>query len=194
MDLSGHTAHNRLPVFAWKPAPVQVGWLGYFASTGVVGMDYVVGDPRVAPASEAAHFTEALWRLPDCYLCFTPPAVAVDVSPLPALASGHFTFGCFNNLAKVNDDVVALWARLLREVPRARLLLKAVQLADPGVRKRTHRRFEAAGLAGDRLALEPPSPRAQFLAAYHRVDIALDPFPFREERRRRRPTGWAYPR
>lgn len=178
VDLAGHTAHNRLPVFAWKPAPVQVSWLGYFASTGVVGMDYVLGDPHVAPASAAAHYTEAFWRLPDCYLCFTPPDVAVDVSPLPALSTGHVTFGCFNNLAKVNDDVVRLWTRLLRELPHARLLLKAVQLADPIARERTHRRFEAAGLPRNRLVLEEPSPRAQFLTAYHRVDIALDPFPF----------------
>jgi predicted O-linked N-acetylglucosamine transferase (SPINDLY family) len=178
IDLAGHTGHNRLPIFAWKPAPLQVGWLGYFASTGVIGMDYVIGDPIVAPPSEAAHFTETLWRLPDCYLCFTPPAVSIDVSPLPALASGHVTFGCFNNLAKVNDDVVRLWTRVVLEVPNARLLLKAVQLADEEMRERTRRRFEVAGMPRNRLVLEAPSARAQFLTAYHRVDIALDPFPF----------------
>ena len=135
LDLAGHTAHHRLPMFAWRPAPVQATWLGYFATTGVNGMDYVIGDPHVSPASAAAHFTEAPWRLPDSYLCFTPPAFAIDVGPLPARLAGHVTFGCFNNLAKMNDRVVALWARVLRSVPDAKLLLKTVQLADPEIRK-----------------------------------------------------------
>ncbi len=178
IDLAGHTAHNRLTLFAWKPAPVQASWLGYFASTGVDGMDYMVGDWHVAPESESAHFTEKLQRLPDCYLCFTPPDKAIDAGPLPALANGHVTFGCFSNLVKINDDVVRLWARVLRRVPDARLLLKAVQLADDRMRKGTLERFLAAGVPRDRLILEPPSPRADYFSTYRRVDMMLDPFPF----------------
>ncbi|MEO8751342.1 MAG: tetratricopeptide repeat protein [Casimicrobiaceae bacterium] len=178
LDLSGHTARNRLPLFGWKPAPVQASWLGYFATTGIAEMDYVLGDPCVTPASEERQFTERIWRLPESYLCFTPPAVALAVGTLPALASGRVTFGCFNNLDKMNDEVVALWSRVLHAVAGSRLFLKTLQLADAGVRAETLRRFAAAGIADDRLVLEGPSPRADLLAAYGRVDIALDPFPY----------------
>ncbi len=178
LDLSGHTGHNRLPVFAWRPAPVQATWLGYFATTGVAEIDYVVGDPHVAPPEEAGHFTETVWRLPEIYYCFTPPAVAVEVSDLPALAKGCLTFGCFNNLTKLNDTVLAVWARILHAVPRSRLLLKAPQLRDASVRASIHDRFAAHGIGAERLLIELPSSRADYLQAYHRIDIALDPFPY----------------
>ncbi len=103
LDLAGHTAHNRLPVFGHVPAPIQASWLGYFATTGVTQMDYLIGDRHVMPAGEESHFTERVWRLPESYLCFTPPAFAPDVGPLPALSTGSVTFGCFNNLSKMND-------------------------------------------------------------------------------------------
>jgi len=178
LDLSGHTAHNRLPLFAFKPAPVQASWLGYFATTGVEQMDYVLADPYIAPPDEENHFTEHVWRLPESYMCMSPPAIAVELAPLPALSAGHLAFGCFNNLTKMNDAVVALWARVLLAVPSARLLLKTKQLADEKIRQRTYERFAAKGIAADRLVLEGPSARAELLAAYHRVDIALDPFPY----------------
>jgi protein O-GlcNAc transferase len=178
LDLSGHTADNRLPIFGRRPAPVQASWLGYFASTGMAQMDYLLADRFVVPAGEEGHFSERVWRLPDCYLCFTPPDDAPAVGPLPALATGRVTFGCFNNLSKLNERVIALWARVLAAVPGSRLLLKTYQLADAGIRAATAQRFAAAGVAADRLLLEGPSSRAGYLAAYGRVDLALDPFPF----------------
>jgi len=178
IDLSGHTARNRLPLFALRPAPVQVSWLGYFATTGVPQIDYVLGDPHVMPAGEEAHFTEQVWRLPECYLCFTPPDIALDVGPLPARAAGHVTFGSFNNLAKINDAVVRLWARVLAAVPGSRLLLKTAQLNDAEARAGLRARFAEAGVAPERLLLEGASPRAELLAAYGRLDIGLDPFPY----------------
>lgn len=178
VDLSGHTGKNRLPVFAWRPAPVQASWLGYFATTGVEQMDFLLGDIYVTPPDEEAHFTERVWRLPESYLCFSPPAVDLEVAPLPALVAGYVTLGCFNNLAKMNDAVVALWARVLLALPTARLLLKTKQLADERQRQRTIERFAAQGIAAERLILEGPVPRTELLAAYHRVDIALDPFPY----------------
>src|SRR6185312_13898530 len=110
IDLSGHTASTRLPMFAWKPAPVQASWLGYFATTGLAAIDYFIADPWMAPKPVELPFTETIWRLPETFLCFTPPDVDVQVDALPALANGHITFGCFNNLIKVNDAVIALWA------------------------------------------------------------------------------------
>ncbi len=178
IDLSGHTAHNRLPLFAWKPAPVQVSWLGYFATTGVTAMDYLIADPWTLPETEEAYFIEKIWRLPETRLCFTPPGVNVDVAPLPALKRGYVTFGCFNNLAKMNDAVVVLWARVLKAVPGSRLLLKAKQLQVASVRQSVIERFSAQGVGADRLMMEGSDAREKYLAAYHRVDIALDPFPY----------------
>ncbi|MHB8354888.1 MAG: tetratricopeptide repeat protein, partial [Burkholderiales bacterium] len=178
MDLSGHTRHNRLPMFAWKPAPVQVSWLGYFATTGVTAMDYLIADPWTLPESEEAYFTEKIWRLPETRLCFTPPDVDVQVGPLPALSNGYITFGCFNNLTKMNDEVVALWAKILLSIPNSRLFLKAKQLNESSVRKNTIERFVTHGIDASRLVLEGYEPRKEYLAAYHRVDMAVDPFPF----------------
>ena len=178
IDLSGHTAHNRLSVFAWKPAPVQVSWLGYFATTGVAAVDYFIADHWTLPPDQEAHFTEQIWRLPESRLCFTPPDAEVAVSPLPALTNDYITFGSFNNLSKMNDAVVALWAQVLHAVPGSRLFLKYQQLAEASVRQRTCERFAVHGIAPERLIFEDYVPRANYLAAYQRVDIALDPFPF----------------
>ena len=178
IDLAGHTADNRLPVFAWKPAPVQVAWLGYFASTGLAAIDYILADWQVLPASEESHFVEKPWRLPDCYLCFTAPQDRIDVGVLPMLSRGYVTFGCFNKLSKMNDAVVALWARVLHAVPGSRLLLKSKELNDAAARATTLARFAVHGLGGDRIELDGYSPRTAYLTDYGRVDIALDPFPF----------------
>jgi predicted O-linked N-acetylglucosamine transferase (SPINDLY family) len=179
VDLSGHTAHNRLPVFAWKPAPVQVSWLGYCATTGVSEIDYYLADEWTLPETLEHDFSERIWRLPETYICFSRPDAPVPVSELPALAAGYVTFGSFNNLSKVTEKVIALWSRLLLAVPGSRLLLKARQLKDGAVRERIAQRFSEHGVSIERLALEGPiEGRAEHLAAYHRVDIGLDPFPY----------------
>ena len=179
IDLSGHTTHNRLPVFSRRPAPVQATWLGYSASTGLAEMDWLIADPHVAPSGDEWQFTENVWRLPETYLCFTPPEVDAEVGPLPALSSGVVTFGSFNNLNKMSDAAVALWARVLQSVPGSRLLLKTEQLDDSCARDKTVRRFEACGIGAGRLLLQGHVPgRAEHLAAYGQVDIALDPFPY----------------
>jgi len=178
LDGSGHTIYNRLPLFAWKPAPVQVSWPGFFASTGLQTIDYVLGDRHVLPVEEESHFVEKPWRLPDSYLCFTPPQDDAKVDPLPMLANGYVTYGCFGQLTKITDHVVALWARLLHAVPHSRLFLKAEQLGTAHVYETTLRRFAAHRIDASRLILEGRSPRAEYLDAYNRVDIALSPFPY----------------
>lgn len=178
VDLSGHTAYNRLPLFALKPAPVQLTWLGYFATTGVAAIDYLLADPWTVPPAHEAHFTERIWRLPETRMCFTPPDADVPVATLPALRQGHITFGCFNNITKLNDEVVALWARVLKAVDGSRLMLKAKQLDEASVKQGLLSRFEAQGINPQRLTLAGRSPRAEYLAAYGEVDIGLDPFPF----------------
>ena len=184
IDLSGHTARNRLSVFAWKPAPIQVTWLGYFATTGVEAIDYLIADPWTLPSSEETYFTETIWHLPETRLCFTPPDVNVVIRPLPALSEHKITFGCFNNLNKMNDRVVAVWARVLTEVPNSRLFLKARQLyqspspSPSPVHDTVMKQFADYGIEPSRLVLEGPDVRENYFAAYNRVDIALDPFPY----------------
>ncbi len=175
VDLSGHTAGNRLAVFAGRAAPVQVTWLGYFGSTGLEAMDYILTDRYVVPAGEEEPFVENVWRLPDSYLCFTPPEIDV---PIVARPSGDLVVGCFNNWTKVSDRTVGLWARILAEIPGSRLMLKTKGLENPEINRAAKERFANHGIGTDRLILEGPSSRAELLAAYNRVDIALDPFPY----------------
>lgn len=155
---------------------MQASWIGYFASTGLTAIDYVIGDDCVLPANEAHHFIERPWRLPRGYLCFTPPAdVASDAA---AESARPLTFGSLGDLVKVNDRVTAVWARILREVPDARLFLKAKQLGDETERRATLARFAAHGIDSARIVMEGASPRASYLAAYRRVDITLSTFPY----------------
>jgi len=178
LDLSGHTRKTRLPVFAWKPAPVQAAGLGYFATTGLTEMDYLLGDPYVTPVEDEGHFTEKIWRLPESRFCFTPPNVTLEVDALPALSAKFITFCCFNNLAKMIDAVVVLWSRVLHAVPDSRLFLKSRQLNDPATCDSTCRRFAVHGITSDRLLFEGSSTREKYLETYNRVDIALDTFPY----------------
>lgn len=178
VDLAGHTGHNRLGVFGMRAAPVQASWLGYFGTTGLSSMDYVVGDDVVLPSGDEAVFTEAPVRLDPPYLCWSPPETAVPVAPFPALTTGFVTFGCFNNRAKINPETVAAWARILGAVEGSRLFLKSWSLADAGCREDLASAFASHRIAPERLIFEGLTPRADALAAYNRVDIALDPFPF----------------
>jgi len=178
IDLSGHTAGNRLPLFALKPAPVQVTWLGYFGTTGLSAIDYILADGTVVPPGEEAVFAENVWRLPGCYLCYAPHGVDCPVGPFPATANGFVTFGCFNNRAKISAETVAAWAEILKRVAGSRLFLKDRGFADEACRAILLAQFAAQGIGAGRLLLEGRSPLVDALTAYNRVDIALDPFPF----------------
>lgn len=178
IDLAGHTGNNRLGVFARRPSPLQVSWLGYFATTGLTEVDYILVDSHLCEPADQRFFSEKLWFLPDTRLCFTPPADDLEVGSLPALANGFITFGSFNNLAKINAVVLRLWSRVLAAVPGARLLMKAEGLSDAAVRQRLLEAFSAHGVSAERLSFEGWSGRKDYLAAYQRVDLALDPFPF----------------
>lgn len=178
IDLSGHTRFNRLPVFAYKPAPLQVSWLGYFATTGVPQIDYLIADEVSLPASEQESFTETIWYLPDTRLCFSAPEDAPAVSGLPALKNGHVTFGSFQRLAKINDAVIGLWARVLAAIPDARLRLQNKQLGDADVAKRFMERLKVHGVPPERVSLHGGANRRDYLAAHAEVDIILDTSPY----------------
>lgn len=178
LDLSGHTAHNRLPVFAWKPAPVQVSWLGYVATTGVAEMDYLLSDKVRVPEAHQGHFTEQIWYLPDTRLCFSPPAIDLPVQPLPALANGFVTFACFQTLAKVSDSMLQAWGSIMAALPTARLRLQSKQLADHSARRSIADRLQQSGINPSRVTMYGPASRKIYLEAYAEVDMNLDTFPF----------------
>ncbi len=179
VDLSGYTSHGRLPVFARKPAPVQVSWLGYSATTGLGAIDYILADRHVIPPGEENQFAETPWRLPDSYLCFSPPRSSVQVMPLPALSRGLVSFGSFNNANKLSDRTIGCWSRVLQEVPASRLLLKAAGLDKPAGAQGLLDRFAAHGIAAHRLDLRGYAMMvADHLSSYDEVDIGLDPFPY----------------
>lgn len=178
VDLSGHTAGNRLAIFARKPAPVQCTWLGYVGTTGLDQIDYIIADRFVIPPGDDRYYSERPYRLPHSYLCFTPPERPIAIGPLPSRGGAATTFGCFNNLLKINGAVVDLWSSLLAALHGSRLYLKTAQLGDAATCDGLAGAFAARGISPDRLRLEPASPRDELLVAYNEVDIALDPFPF----------------
>lgn len=178
IDLSGHTTGNRLPVFAWKPAPIQISWLGYFATTGVEQMDYVLATATEVPADARKRFTESIWYLPETRLCFNAPAVNIPIEGLPARRNGFVTFGCFQTLAKIGDDVLRIWAEILTALPHARLRFQHFQLAVPTVRTNFIQRMEALQIDPFRVTLYGGASRESYLAAHNEVDIILDTFPY----------------
>jgi protein O-GlcNAc transferase len=179
MDLSGHTARNQLQVFARKPAPIAVTWLGYFATTGLTAIDYVLANRFVIPLGEEDQWVEKPWRLPETYLCFAPPKIAAPLAPPPERKNGYVTFGSANNLSKTSDPTVACWADVLKAVPGSRLVLRSTPLADTRVADSTRQRFAEHGVEPERLVLQKSvSDYGQHLAAYNQIDIALDPFPY----------------
>ena len=179
VDLSGHTGNNRLAVFARKPAPVAFTWIGYFATTGLKAIDYVLATPWVVPPEEEWQWVEKPWHLPETYLCFSPPRLAVPLAPPPALRNGYVTFGSANNLNKLSDPTLETWADVLRAVPASRLLLRSRPLADAKVAAETRGRFARQGIDVDRLILAGAvNDYGTHLSRYNDIDIALDPSPY----------------
>jgi len=179
VDLSGHTAGSRLMVFAHRPAPVQVSWLGYFATTGLACIDAVLLDDWHAPPGTEAQFTEPVVQLPSGRFCYQPvPWAPASVAPPPCLLTGHVTFGSFNNTAKFNDGVFDLWARIMATVPDSHLVLKWRTFNDDALCQSVRDAFTQRGIVASRLDLRGPSFHAGLLEEYAYVDIALDPFPF----------------
>jgi predicted O-linked N-acetylglucosamine transferase (SPINDLY family) len=177
VDLMGHTG-SRLGVFARRPAPLQMTWFGYVGTTGLAAMDLLLADRYHVGAGEETQHTEAVLRMPNGYACYGPPLDAPDVSPLPALSTGVFTFGCFNKATKYCERLFRTWAAILARVPKSRLLLKAGGVDDDLVQAQLRRRFVELGINEQRLLFAGWSPQRELLAAYSQVDLALDTFPY----------------
>jgi protein O-GlcNAc transferase len=178
IDLSGHTAKNRLPLFALRPAPVQASWLGYFGSTGLKAMDYLLMDEFAVPSGEQLSYSEAIVRLPHGRFCYAPPDYAPEPVDPPSLKRSYVTFGSFNHVAKIGDGVVRLWADILKANPSSRLILKWKTFEEADVHARLRAAFSARGVDTDRLELRGFSPHRAMLEQYGEIDVALDPFPF----------------
>ena len=178
IDLSGHTAGHRLGIFAHRAAPVQATWLGYFGTTGVPAMDYLIADHVTVPPVEARWYSERVWRLPSVHVAFGVPEIVLDPGPLPMGPDRPPTFGCFNSLAKLSDRTIALWARVFAAVPGARLLLKARQLGDGEVAAAITGRLAAVGIPPGAVTCEGPSSREAYFARYRDIDMVLDTWPF----------------
>ena len=178
VDLSGHSDKNRLPIFINKPAPIQASWISYPGTTGIPEIDYMIGDRIVTPEKESGHFAEKIFRLPNMWVCFTPPDVEVKIRELPAKKNGYITFGSFNNLSKINKGVISLWSKILKSIPKSKIFLKTKQLNDSYLKKKIIDDFKVNGVDLNSIILEEGSPRNQLLDSYNRVDIALDPFPY----------------
>jgi predicted O-linked N-acetylglucosamine transferase (SPINDLY family) len=178
IDLSGHTAGSRLTVFAHRPAPVQVAWLGYFATTGLRYIDAVLLDEWHAPAGTQAQFAEPIVHMPGGRMCYQPVPWAPAVAAPPCLQAGHITFGSFNNTGKLNAGVFDVWSQVLAAVPQSRLVLKWRSLADEALCDSVRAAFAGKGIDPSRIELRPASFHADVLLQYADIDIALDPFPF----------------
>jgi predicted O-linked N-acetylglucosamine transferase (SPINDLY family) len=177
VDLAGHTNGNRLLLFARRPAPVQVSYLGYLNTTGMKAFDYRITDSRADPPGVAEHFhSERLIRLPHSLWCYRPPAAMPVPGPLPALARGQITFGSFNHFLKTSHQVRQLWAQLLQAVPNSKLIALGVPLGEN--RDAMREAFVAQGVAADRVEIRGMLDYAQYLRMYQETDIALDSFPY----------------
>jgi predicted O-linked N-acetylglucosamine transferase (SPINDLY family) len=175
VDLSGHSAGNRLTVFARKPAPIQVTAWGNATGTGLPTMDYFFADPVTVPQMARHLFAEKIYDLP-C-LITTEPSVGAQVTAPPMLRSGHVTFGVFNRIDKISDQVLDVWSRLLRELPDAVIVIKNGALDDSFLRDGLIARFVARGVSQDRIRCLGTTVRNEHVAAFASVDISLDPFP-----------------
>jgi predicted O-linked N-acetylglucosamine transferase (SPINDLY family) len=178
IDLSGHTAGNRLPVFALKPAPVQATWLGYWSTTGVEQMDYLIADQTSLPESIREQFTEQIEYIPDTRFCFAPPNIDIQPSALPALENGYLTLGCYQNFAKVSDEVLQLWGQVFNAIPNAQLRWQTGPFKDQEVLDATKARLLAAGFDLNRVRLIGSVTRQDYFKTYHEIDFLLDCFPF----------------
>jgi predicted O-linked N-acetylglucosamine transferase (SPINDLY family) len=176
VDLTGHTARNRLLTFARKPAPVQCGWIGYLGTSGLRSIDYYIADRHFLPPGEFdRYFTEKIVYLP-AVAPFQPSLDAPDINPLPALTIGHVTFGSFSRISKLNPRVIGLWSQLLHAVPEAQMLIAGMPRG--GRHEVVRNWFEDEGIAAERLQFHPRSDYRTYFALHHQVDLCLDPFPF----------------
>ncbi len=179
IDMQGHSAKNRLPIFFYKAAPIQATWLGQ-GSSGISEIDYFIGSSHITPKEEEKYYIEKVLRLPEISQCLTVPQFKLEITELPAKKNNFITFGCFNQFAKINnDEVISLWSKILSSVKNSKLFLKTQELSNNRFSDEILNRFKKFNINADRLVLEGKSKtRKEVLKKYNHIDISLDPFPF----------------
>jgi predicted O-linked N-acetylglucosamine transferase (SPINDLY family) len=177
-DLAGHTAGNRLSLFARRAAPIQLTWAGYVGTVGLDTYDGIIADPVEIPPEDDVYYAEPVVRLPDCYVCYHPPTIEAEITPLPSVGGGRFTFACFNRPAKLNEEVGKAWARILQQVPDSRILMVYGGLGEAATQKSVYSVLERGGVPRERIELVGEPEQKGLLKAYGEVDLALDPFPY----------------
>jgi predicted O-linked N-acetylglucosamine transferase (SPINDLY family) len=175
VDLGGHTAYNRLGVFAYRPAPVQATYLGYFGPTGMEAIDYWISDNELHPPHTEERTVETIYRLPRCWVAYEPPLVAP--SPNQRMLGSPLTFASFNDATKLNEAVLRVWAAILGQCPRSRLHLQAKQFASSSICERIRRQLRDLGIGEHRVGFAGHGSLEDYFQRYHQVDIVLDPFP-----------------
>ena len=179
VDMSGHSGDNRLPVFSYKPALMQISWAAYLASTGMKEIDYIIGDHYSTPKNDSKNYVEKILQLPEIWSCLSTSDIKnIPTASTPALKNNYITFGCFNNLNKINKNLINIWSRILYQIPNSKIFLKNSQFSINVNKDNILRVFEENKIKPERIILESESPRNKFLSNYNNVDIALDTFPY----------------
>ena len=178
IDMQGHSGKNRLPIFFYKPAPIQATWLGQ-GSSGISEIDYFIGSPHITPKDEEKYYVEKILRLPEISQCFTIPQFELKISDLPAKKNNFITFGSLNQFSKINDEVISLWSKILLSIKNSKLFLKTQELSNKKFLEEVLRKFKKFNISSDRLILKGKSKtRKEVLEVYREIDISLDPFPY----------------
>jgi predicted O-linked N-acetylglucosamine transferase (SPINDLY family) len=177
--MSGHSGDNRLPIFTYKPAPVQISWAAYLASTGVKEIDYIVGDIYSIPEKDFQNYTEKVLQLKNIWCCLSTSDIEnIIPSSLPVLKNGYITFGCFNNFNKVSENFISICSKILLQVENSKICFKSSQFAESVNRKKILKLFENNSVASNRIILEYEVERIKLIKSYCDIDIALDTFPY----------------
>ena len=176
VDLAGHTGGGRLKAFSYRPAPVQVTYLGYFAATGLEAMDYWISDEVAHPPDTQEPTMESIYRLDRCSLCYLPSAEAPQVAPCPS-TDDRVLFCCVSDISKLTPEVIETWSQILQELPGSRLLLTTRVLSERQNRQLISSQFAQFGISTEQLLMHSTGSAREWLENYARVDVILDPFP-----------------
>ena len=179
IDMQGHTYNNRIQIFANKPAPVQISWAEYLASTGIPEIDYLIGDNFVTPYDHKDIYVEKIWNMPNIWCPLSTSDINhIQPAESPVNKNGFITFGCFNNIKKINDELIGSWSKILTRVDHSKLYIKSDQFNKNEFQDYFKKKFIASGVKIDQVIFEKHSEREDLLKSYNKVDIALDTYPY----------------
>tara|TARA_B100000401_G_scaffold144912_1_gene96290 strand:- start:104 stop:1789 length:1686 start_codon:yes stop_codon:yes gene_type:complete len=178
-DITGHFARNRINLFKYKPAPIQISWMGYVNSTGLKEIDYIITDKNLIKKGEENLYTEKILRLKQIWNCHQGFDEKLDINKSPFLKNGYLTFGCFNNTVKISHECIKVWSKILNQIPDSKLIIKAVSKDAELAQIRILQKFSEFGIDTKRITFEKTKKeRIDHLKMYSKVDITLDTFPY----------------